>query len=158
MKPERESIRRYFDMFRRNGFDLFDDFFSDVLDDPFTRRETRESQVPQLMRTDVWEKDGQYLLDIELPGYSRDEVKAELKDGYLTIAAIRQKKVETQENHTNYVRKERYTGSMKRSFYVGDTLTQEDIKAKYEDGILKLSIPKKSGEKVEAKNKIAIEG
>ena len=112
-------------MFRRNGFDLFDDFFSDVLDDPFTRRETRESQVPQLMRTDVWEKDGQYLLDIELPGYSRDEVKAELKDGYLTIAAIRQKKVETQENHTNYVRKERYTGSMKRSFYVGEEVTDE---------------------------------
>ena len=135
-------------MFRRNGFDLFDDFFSDVLDDPFTRRETRESQVPQLMRTDVWEKDGQYLLDIELPGYSRDEVKAELKDGYLTITATRSAQTDPD---SHYLRRERFSGTSKRSFYVGDQLEKEDIKAEFKDGILRICIPKEVPKKVEEK-------
>lgn len=126
----------------RSGFDLFDDFFNDVYGDPFARRESGEVKVPQLMRTDIQEKDGQYLLDIELPGYSRDEVQAELKDGYLTIAAMKQKLVENQETKTNYVRKERYTGSMKRSFYVGEDITEKDIQAGFKDGILKVMINK----------------
>lgn len=126
----------------RSGFDLFDDFFNDVYRDPFTRRESSEAKVPQLMRTDIQEKDGQYLLDIELPGFSRDEVQAELKDGYLTIAAMKQKLVENQETKTNYVRKERYTGSMKRSFYVGEDITEKDIQAGFKDGILKVMINK----------------
>lgn len=125
----------------RSGFDLFDDFFNDVYRDPF-RRENTETKIPQLMRTDIQEKDGQYLLDIELPGYSRDEVQAELKDGYLTIAAVKQKTVENQETKTNYVRKERYTGSMKRSFYVGEDITEKDIQAGFKDGILKVMINK----------------
>lgn len=129
-------------MFRRNGFDLFDDFFNDVFEDPFTKRETAETRIPQLMRTDVLEKDGQYLLDIELPGYSKEEVQAELKDGYLTIAAIRQNRVENENVKTNYVRKERYTGSMKRSFFVGEDVTEKDIQAGFKDGILKVIVNK----------------
>lgn len=126
----------------RNGFDLFDDFFNDVYGEPFTKKESAEKRAPQLMRTDVLEKDGQYLLDIELPGYSRDEVQAELKDGYLTIAAVKQKTVENQETKTNYIRKERYTGSMKRTFYVGEDVTEKDIQAAFKDGILKVMINK----------------
>ncbi|MDO4334080.1 MAG: Hsp20/alpha crystallin family protein [Eubacteriales bacterium] len=126
----------------RNSFDLFDDFFNDMYGEPFTKKESAERKVPQLMRTDVLEKDGQYLLDIELPGYSRDEVEAELKDGYLTIAAMKQKTVENQDTKTNYIRKERYTGSMKRTFYVGEDVTEKDIQAAFKDGILKVMINK----------------
>ena len=126
----------------RSGFDLFDDFFNDIYRDPYGRKENTEAKIPQLMRTDIQEKDGQYLLDIELPGYSRDEVQAELKDGYLTIAAVKQKTVENLETKTNYVRKERYTGSMKRSFYVGEDITEKDIQAGFKDGILKVMINK----------------
>lgn len=126
----------------RNSFDLFDDFFNDIYSDPFARRESTETKVPQLMRTDILEKDGQYLLDIELPGYSKEEVQADLKDGYLTIAAIKQKTVENENTKTNYVRKERYTGSMKRSFFVGEDVTENDIQAAFKDGILKIMINK----------------
>lgn len=125
-----------------NSFSLFDDFFNDVYGDPFARKDDRGKNVPQLMRTDILEKDGHYLLDIELPGYSRDEVQAELKDGYLTIAAVKQKVVENQDIKTNYIRKERYTGSMKRTFYVGDEVTEKDIQAAFKDGILKVMINK----------------
>lgn len=126
----------------RNSFDLFDDFFNDVYGEPFTKKESAERRAPQLMRTDVLEKDGQYLLDIELPGYSRDEVQAELKDGYLTIAAVKQKAVENQDTKTNYIRKERYTGSMKRTFFVGEDVTEKDIQAAFKDGILKVMVNK----------------
>ena len=120
------------------GFDLFDDFFNDSFWSGSQPAQTKKDTG--LMRTDILDGGSCYLVDIELPGYSRDEVKAELKDGYLTIAAIRQKKVETQENHTNYVRKERYTGSMKRSFYVGEDVTENDIQAGFKDGLLKIII------------------
>lgn len=126
----------------RSSFNLFDDFFNDVYGDPFARKDDRGKNVPQLMRTDILEKDGQYLLDIELPGYSRDEVQAELKDGYLTIAAEKQKSVETQDTKTNYIRKERYGGSVKRTFYIGEEVTEKDIQAAFKDGILKVMINK----------------
>lgn len=126
----------------RSSFNLFDDFFNDVYGDPFARKDDRGKNVPQLMRTDILEKDGQYLLDIELPGYSRDEVQAELKDGYLTIAAQKQKTVENQDTKTNYIRKERYSGSMRRTFYVGDEVTEQDIQAAFKDGVLKVMINK----------------
>lgn len=126
----------------RSSFNLFDDFFNDVYGDPFARKDDRGKNVPQLMRTDILEKDGQYLLDIELPGYSRDEVQAELKDGYLTIAAAKQKTVENQDTKTNYIRKERYNGSVKRTFYIGEEVTEKDIQAAFKDGILKVMINK----------------
>lgn len=126
----------------RNSFNLFDDFFNDVYGDPFARKDDRGKNVPQLMRTDILEKDGQYLLDIELPGYSRDEVQAELRDGYLTIVAAKQSTVENQDTKTNYIRKERYSGRMQRTFYVGDEVTEKDIQAAFKDGILKVMINK----------------
>ncbi|HIS06488.1 MAG TPA: Hsp20/alpha crystallin family protein, partial [Candidatus Choladocola avistercoris] len=115
-------------------------------------------RAKNMMKTDIREHDDGYEIDIDLPGFKKDEIQAQLKDGYLTVSAAKGLDKDEKDKKGNYIRQERYAGAMSRSFYVGDGVTQEEIKAKYEDGILKLSIPKKSGEKVEAKNKIAIEG
>ena len=109
--------------------------------------------------TDVKETETGYELDIDLPGFKKDEISAHLEDGYsykfrLLKALIKDEK----DNEGRYIRRERYGGSMTRSFYVGNAVTEEDIKAKYEDGILSLSIPKKDPKAVEAKKYIAIEG
>ena len=130
---------------------LFDDFFD--FNYPTFRYDTTE-----LMKTDIKEKGDSYILEMDLPGFKKDEIKVSLKDGYLTVSAAKGLDKDEKDKKGNYIRQERYAGAMSRSFYVGDDVTQEEIKAKYEDGILKLSIPKKSGEKVEAKNRIAIEG
>ena len=111
-----------------------------------------------MMKTDVKETDNNYEVDIDLPGFKKDEIKAKLENGYLTISAAKGLDKDTQDKNGKYIRKERYAGTMSRSFYVGDTITQEDIKAKYEDGILKLAIPKKDTKAVENKSYIAIEG
>ena len=111
-----------------------------------------------MMKTDVRETDDSYEVDIDLPGFKKDEIQAQLKDGYLTVSAAKGLDKDEKDKKGNYIRQERYAGAMSRSFYVGDDVSQEEIKAKYEDGILKLSIPKKSGDKVETKNRIAIEG
>ena len=101
------------------------------------------------MKTDVKETDNSYEVDIDLPGFKKDEIEAKLENGYLTISAAKGlDKEEKDEKDGKYIRKERYSGAMSRSFYVGDELKQEDIKAKYEDGILKLSVPKKEQKKL----------
>ena len=107
------------------------------------------------MKTDVKETDSGYEVDIDLPGFKKDEINVQLDNGYLSISAA---KGLDKEEKNKYIRKERYAGAMSRSFYVGDALTQEDIKAKYESGILRLSIPKKEAKQVEATKRIAIEG
>ena len=112
-----------------------------------------------VMKTDVKETDNSYEVDIDLPGFKKDEIEAKLENGYLTISAAKGlDKEEKEEKDGKYIRKERYSGAMSRSFYVGDELKQEDIKAKYEDGILKLSVPKTEQKKVETTKHIAIEG
>ena len=111
-----------------------------------------------IMRTDVKEHDDKYEVDIELPGFKKEDVKAELKDGYLTITALKEVNNDQKNESGKYVRRERYTGNMSRSFYVGDKVTQEEIRAKFEDGILKLQIPKKDPKKqVEDKHYVTIE-
>ena len=111
-----------------------------------------------IMRTDVKEHDDKYEVDIELPGFKKEDVKAELKDGYLTITALKEVNNEQKNENGKYVRRERYTGNMSRSFYVGEKVTQEEIRAKFEDGILKLQIPKKDPKKqVEDKHYVTIE-
>ncbi|MDD7077821.1 MAG: Hsp20/alpha crystallin family protein [Lachnospiraceae bacterium] len=111
-----------------------------------------------IMRTDVKEHDDKYEVDIELPGFRKEDVKAELKDGYLTITALKEVKNEQKNESGKYVRRERYTGNMSRSFYVGEKVTQEEIHAKFEDGVLKLQIPKKDPKKqVEDKHYVTIE-
>ena len=143
------------------GENLFDDFFGDF---PFyddrdmqnVEKKLYGKHAGRVMKTDIKEMDNGYELEIDLPGFSKDEVKASLENGYLTISA--EKGLDKEEKDGKYIRKERYSGAMSRSFYVGDELKQEDIKAKYEDGILKLSVPKKEQKKVETTKHIAIEG
>ena len=111
-----------------------------------------------VMKTDVKETDASYEVDIDLPGFKKDEISAKLDDGYLTISASKGLDKDEKNKEGKYIRKERYAGAMSRSFYVGGDVTEEDIKAKYEDGILRLSIPKKEAKAVENKKYIAIEG
>ena len=110
------------------------------------------------MKTDIKENDKGYELDVDLPGYKKEDVKAELKDGYLTISASNDNTKEEKDEDGKYIRKERYTGAVSRSFYVGKYVTEEDIHAKFENGILKLSVPKVDAPKVEENKYISIEG
>lgn len=140
------------------GESLFDDFFED-----FTRPVRRVVKVndsrPVVMRTDVKETEKGYELDIDLPGYKKEDVQAKLKDGYLTIIAETKKENEDKKEDGKYIRRERYYGSCNRSFYVGEEIEQEDIKAKFEHGILRVSIPKKEAKpKIEEDKYITIEG
>ena len=112
----------------------------------------------RVMKTDIREHDTGYELDVDLPGFKKDEINVELENGYLTISAAKGLDKGEQDKKGKYIRRERYAGAMQRSFYVGDEVTQEDIKAKFEDGILRLSIPKKDAQAVETKKTIAIEG
>ena len=111
-----------------------------------------------VMKTDVKETDTGYEVDIDLPGFKKDEINAQLDNGYLTISAAKGLDKDEKDKKGKYIRKERYAGAMSRSFYVGEGVTQEDIKAKYEDGILRLSVPKKEAKAVENKKYIANEG
>ena len=112
-----------------------------------------------VMKTDVKEKDPGYEVSIDLPGFKKDEVKAELKDGYLTIYAAKNVNNDEKDKDGKYIRRERYSGNMSRSFYVGEEVTENDIHAKFENGILMLDIPKKEEtKKAEEKRYVTIEG
>ena len=110
------------------------------------------------MKTDVRQTDSGYEVDIDLHGFKKDEIDVQLDNGYLSISAAKGLDKEEKDKEGKYIRKERYAGSMSRSFYVGDAITEDDIKAKYESGILRLSIPKKEAKQVETTKRIAIEG
>ena len=141
------------------GENLFDDWMDFPFDSFFEKKNPLYGKhARNMMKTDVREMDDSYEVDIDLPGFKKDEIQAQLKDGYLTVSAAKGLDKDEKDKKGNYISQERYAGAMSRSFYVGDDVSQEEIKAKYEDGILKLSIPKKSGDKVETKNRIAIEG
>lgn len=112
-----------------------------------------------LMKTDIKDKDGFYELDMELPGFSKEDVSAQLKDGYLTISVNQKVNNEEKDDKGNFIRQERYTGQCQRSFFVGKDLKEEDIKAKFENGMLYLKFPKEeTREKVDENKYIAIEG
>lgn len=132
-------------------------FINSFFNDPFFERPF-ENASSQIMKTDIHENETGYLVEMELPGYKKEDIKADLKDGYLTITATKDERKETHNQKGKCIRKERYTGSCNRSFYVGKELTQEDIKAAFSDGILKLSIPKEAPKAIEEQPKyIAIE-
>ena len=143
------------------GENLFDD---DWMDFPFDRdfwgrkNPLYGKNANKIMKTDIREHDGGYELDVDLPGFKKDEIKIDLDNGYLTISAAKGLDKDEQNKQGKYIRRERYAGAMQRSFYVGDEVTQEDIKARFEDGILRVSIPKKDAQAVETKKTIAIEG
>ena len=142
------------------GENLFDDFMDDAFERNFFggRNPLYGKHSKNLMKTDVKETEAGYELDIDLPGFKKDEISAHLEDGYLTVSAVKGVDKDEKDNEGRYIRRERYSGSMTRSFYVGDAVKEEEIHAKYEDGILKLSIPKKDAKAVEGKKYIAIEG
>ena len=142
------------------GENLFDDFF----DDDFMRFPVWGGRNPlygkhakNLMKTDVREMDGSYELDVDLPGFKKDEVHVDLKNGYLTISAEKGLDKNESDKKGKYIRQERYAGACSRSFYVGEDVEPQDVKAKYENGVLKLFVPKAEVKQVPAQTAIAIE-
>lgn len=147
------------------GENLFDDFFGGFpfFDDKEMRNTEKKlygNRASHLMKTDVKEQKDGYELIIDLPGFSKEEVKVALEDGYLTISAAKGLDKDEQEKDTGrYIRRERYAGTCQRSFYVGEQVTQEEIKGQFKHGILKLFVPKKEAKPaVPEKKYIAIEG
>lgn len=138
------------------GERLFDDFFG--FDYP--AKQVMRMNNNDLMKTDVKESETGYELDISVPGFKKEDLHAELKDGYLTVSGTTSRQNDEKDEATGrYIRRERFTGSCSRTFYVGKDVTQEDIKAKYENGVLSLAVPKKEAQpKVEDHKYIAIEG
>lgn len=142
---------------------LFDDFFNDSWFDDRDFKDVEKKlyghRAKNVMNTDVKENENGYELTMDLPGFTKNEVSAQLENGYLTISASKGLDKDEKEKDTGkYIRRERYAGACQRSFYVGDAVSEEDIKASFKHGILKLQIPKKEAKKVENKNYIAIEG
>lgn len=140
------------------GENLFDDWMG------FPMRELANvdrrlygKNASHIMKTDVKETDGTYELEIDLPGFKKDEIGVKLEDGYMTISASKGLDTEKKDKHGKIIRQERYAGAMQRSFYVGEGVKTEDVKAKYEDGVLKLDIPKKELN-LPGNNTINIEG
>lgn len=127
----------------------FDDFFGDMLPSFGADNE--------LMRTDVHEKDGRYMLDVDLPGFKKEDVKVSLENGTLTISAEHNETSEEKDDKGNVLRQERYSGSCKRSFYIGDGIRQEDVKAAYSNGTLTLEIPSAEKKQAEQQKFIAIQ-
>ena len=142
------------------GENLFDDDWMDRFEKAFwgNTNPLYGKHAKNMMKTDVREHENGYEVDIDLPGFKKDEIQVQLENGYLTVSASKGLDKDQQDKKGRYIRQERYAGAMQRSFYVGDAVTQEDIKAKYENGILSLSIPKKDAKAEEEKKTIAIEG
>ena len=131
--------------------DFFQDTFDELFYDPFF------SKSSSYMKTDIKDQDGHYLLDMELPGFKKEDIQLELKNGYLSIHAKRDTNNEEKDKEGNIIRQERFSGSCSRNFYVGEGVKQSDIKANFDNGELKILIPKIDHKEVEEKKVIAIE-
>ncbi len=143
-------------LFREN---LFDDWFNfpEFRDFDRTERKLYGKHADRLMKTDVREHDDHYEVDIDLPGFSKDEITLELKEGYLTVTAAKGLDEDDTNKKGKVIRQERYAGAMQRSFYVGEHLTEEDIKAGFKNGVLSLTIARKDQPKIPERKTIAIE-
>ena len=139
---------------------VFDDFFDFPFYDDRAEKKLYGHHAANLMKTDVQEHDDGYTLEMDLPGFKKDEIKIELNNGYMTISAAKGLDEDEKDKKSGkYIRRERYTGSCQRSFYVGEDVTEEDIKAEFKHGILKLFVPKKEVKPaVEQKKYVSIEG
>ncbi|WP_297134819.1 Hsp20/alpha crystallin family protein [Terrisporobacter sp.] len=135
------------------GGNLFDNMFDEMFRDPFSANK----RVDKVMITDIQEKDNQYILDMDLPGYEKEDIKAQLKDGYLTITAQKNEISEDKDEKGDYIRRERYSGKCSRSFYVGEGVKEEDIKASFNNGILQLTFPKQADKKEDNTKYITID-
>ncbi len=140
-------------IFGTRDFDNFMDFTFPSVD-----KELYGKHAAQMMKTDVREVGDNYEVDVDLPGFKKDEIDIRLDKGTLTIAAAKGLDKEEDDKNGKFLRRERYTGAMSRSFYIGEGFTVKDIKAKYENGILSLTVPKKAQPQVEEVQKVAIEG
>lgn len=141
------------------GENLFDNWMDDFEDEFFGKKNPLYGKhAANMMKTDVRETENAYEVDIDLPGFKKDEISVQLKDGYLSIGAAKSLNKDQKDENGSYIRRERYAGSMNRSFYVGNNVTNEEIHAKYENGILQLSLPKKAAQTIENNHYIAIEG
>ena len=147
-------------IFRTNSLidDLFDDDLFDDKEFKNVEKKLYGHRAKNVMNTDVKETEDGYELEMDLPGFKKEEVSVELNDGYITIRAAKGLDEDEKEKKTGkYIRRERYSGACERSFYVGEGVTQQDIKASFKHGILKLDIPKKEAKKIEQNNFISIE-
>ena len=133
-------------IFNNSVFDNFDNWMDFSF--PSFNQRLYGASSSQLMKTDVKETDKDYEVSIDLPGFKKEELQIELKDGYLTVSAAKGLDKDEEDKKGKYIRKERYAGAMQRSFYVGEDVTQEDIKGEYKHGILKLFVPKKEAKPV----------
>ena len=139
---------------------LFDNFFDDdfMMPSMFGKNDPLYGKhAKNVMKTDVRETENSYELDVDLPGFKKDEINVELKDGYVTISAAKGLDKDETDKNGKYIRQERYTGACSRSFYVGSSIQPEDISAKYEGGVLRLSVPKNVKKQLPEKKIIAIE-
>ncbi len=140
---------------------LFDEFFDDF---PMSRqfrnidRQLYGKNAAREMKTDVHEHEDHYEVDIDLPGFKKDEITLSLENGYLTVNAAKGLDKDETDKKGRMIRQERYAGSMQRSFYVGEALTEEDITARFENGVLSLNVPKREAKKLPEKKVIMIEG
>lgn len=139
------------------GRDIFDDFM-DGFAFPNIDKKLYGKHAANLMKTDVKEKDDTYEVDIDLPGFKKDEIQIQLENGYLTVSAAKGMDKEEKDKNGKYVRRERFSGNVRRSFYVGDKVQKEDIHPRYENGILSFAIPKAQKAVEEKSNYITIEG
>ena len=143
------------------GENLFDDSLSDFFDFgrmmPQVSSELYGKHARNLMKTDVRETENSFEVDMDLPGFKKDEVNLELKDGYLTVSADKALDKDKKDNEGRYIRQERWSGSCSRSFYVGENVKPEDVHAKFEDGILRLSLPKQEQKQLPSSTSILIE-
>ena len=141
------------------GENLLDDWMDfPRFDFPDIDRKLYGKNAGHIMKTDVHEHDNGYELDIDLPGFKKEDIELALENGYLSVKAAKGHGNEEKDTNGKLIRQERYSGSMQRTFYVGEGITEEDVKARFEDGVLKLSLPKKEAKQVEQKKTIAIEG
>ena len=137
---------------RKNNYDLLDEVFGD---EPFFERGFSKQEA-NLMKTDVKEKDGNYILEIDVPGYSKEDIKIELENGYITVTAEKEENKDEEDKKSRYIHKERFFGKCSRSYYAGDNVKEEDIKATFKNGILKIEFPKEKKEEIESKKYIQI--
>ena len=139
------------------GENLFDEFMNDF-SFPNVGKVLYGKHEPAVMKTDVKEKDNIYEVDVDLPGFKKEDIHMKLEDGYLTIQAAKGLDKDTKDKDGKYIRRERYSGNVSRSFYVGDKVQKEEIHPKFENGILSFTVPKEKKAVEEKSNCIAIEG
>jgi len=144
-------------IFRTNLFDDWMDFpFRGF--EPSVERKLYGGHADHVMKTDLKETENGYELAVDLPGFKKDQISLQLENGYLTVSASKSLEEEQKDKAGKIVHQERYAGSMQRSFYIGESLTEEDVKAKFEDGVLKLDFPKAEAKKLPERRTIMIEG